>query len=54
LIEENIKLQEEEEQLMQKVRKLQKKRKEELSQGKNLYSLAEEHQVKRANKIEQD
>lgn len=39
---------------MQKVRKLQKKRKDELSQGKNLYALAEEHQVKRANKIEQD
>jgi hypothetical protein len=54
LIEENIKLQDEEQQLMHKVKKLQKQRRDELSQGKNLYSVAEEHLIKRSNKIESD
>lgn len=54
LIEENIKLQDEEQQLMHKVKKLQKQRRDELLQGKNLYSVAEEHLIKRSNKIESD
>jgi hypothetical protein len=54
LIEENIKLQNEEQELMQKVKKLQKQRRDELTQGKNLYSVAEEHLIKRSNKVEQD
>lgn len=43
MIEEDIKLREEEEQLMRKVKRLQQKRRDELHQGKNLYSVAEEH-----------
>jgi hypothetical protein len=39
---------------MQKVKKLQKQRRDELAQGKNLYSVAEEHLIKRSNKVEQD
>ena len=39
---------------MHKVKKLQKQRRDELSQGKNLYSVAEEHLIKRSNKIESD
>ena len=52
LIEENIKLEEEERALIGKVKKLQSKRKGELSQGKNLYAVAEEHTLSRANKAE--
>jgi len=54
LIEENIRLESEEQQLMQNVKKLQKKRRDELAQGKNLYSVAEEHLIKKSNKVEQD
>ena len=54
LIEENIRLECEEQQLMQNVKKLQKKRRDELAQGKNLYSVAEEHLIKKSNKVEQD
>ena len=39
---------------MQKVKKLQKQRRDELTQGKNLYTVAEEHLIKRSNKVEQD
>lgn len=39
---------------MQKVKKLQKQRRDELAQGKNLYSVAEENLIKRSNKVEQD
>ena len=43
LIEENSKLQNQEQELMDKVKKLQAKRKKDLNQGKNLYSVAEQH-----------
>lgn len=41
LIEENTKLQTQEKELMDKVKKLQAKRKKDLSQGKNLYNVAQ-------------
>lgn len=52
LIEANIKLQDEEKALMTKVKKLQAKRKSELAQGKNLYTVAEQATIARANKQE--
>jgi hypothetical protein len=47
MVEDDIKLQEEERILMMKVKKLQAKRRDELQEGKNLYSVAEEHQMHR-------
>lgn len=54
LIEENIRLQDEESILMAKVKKLQMKRKSELKDGKNLYSVHESAQMQRANKMERE
>ena len=39
---------------MTKVKKLQQKRKDELKDGKNLYSVAEEHMTKNRTKAEMD
>jgi ribosomal 50S subunit-recycling heat shock protein len=47
MIEDDIKLQEEERILTMKVKKLQAKRRGELQEGKNLYSVAQEHQMHR-------
>ena len=39
---------------MAKCKKLQQQRKEQLAEGKNLYSVAEEHQIRRQSKVETD